>query len=621
MAEPLRLLPDNIDNYSECQDCFLEKDKILDLIDNDLLTVHFQPIYSVTDGTVYAYEALTRIKEGAQIKEGHLFNNIGDLFKSAILVNFISHLDVICRANALKCAARQGLKKAESYLCVNICPETLMDPSHLVGITDQLVEEYDLPKEKIILEITEESAINNLELFRKTVSRYRERGYKIAIDDFGAGYGGLKMLSMIEPELVKIDCHFISNIDKATVKYNLVDAIATACHRMGIKIVAEGIEREEELAIIMNMGIELLQGFYLCRPAPDLRDRPVSLPRLPTLEANACILNMEQNFMGEIAQKVVPIKPSESVSEAFHRFSNMPELRGLPVVEDNRLMGMMHRQRFLENQILGRYGYGFALNTHKKVEDLMERQFFMVETTATIQDVAQMIQIRKNDFLYDDICVTKNGKYLGTVSVMSILDAITEKSLQLARGANPISGLPGNEFIQREIEKRLSQKMHFDICYLDLDHFKPFNDHYGFERGDTVIKALAQILRDYVETEKDKFNFVGHIGGDDFIMILRPKISLPVCETIIQKFESGLSLLHGADDYQKGFYISKNRRGQEQNYNLMSLSIGIVSTEDINAKSYAQVASIATEVKKAAKMQPGSTIVKNRRISNESLES
>jgi diguanylate cyclase (GGDEF)-like protein len=154
-----------------------------------------------------------------------------------------------------------------------------------------------------------------------------------------------------------------------------------------------------------------------------------------------------------------------------------------------------------------------------------------------------------------------------------------------------------------------------------LDHFKPFNDHYGFERGDTVIKALAQILRDYIETEKDKFNFVGHIGGDDFILILRPKISLSVCETIIQKFESGLPLLHGAEDYQRGFYISQNRRGREQNYNLMSLSIGIVSTEDINAKSYAQIASIATEVKKAAKMQPGSAIVKNRRITNESLES
>ena len=87
-----------------------------------------------------------------------------------------------------------------------------------------------------------------------------------------------------------------------------------------------------------------------------------------------------------------------------------------------------------------------------------------------------------------------------------------------------------------------------------------------------------------------------------------------------KRFESGLPLLHGAEDFQKGFYISKDRRGQEQNYNLLSLSIGIVSTEDIHAKSYAQVASIATEVKKAAKMQPGSAIVKNRRITNERID-
>jgi diguanylate cyclase (GGDEF)-like protein len=275
---------------------------------------------------------------------------------------------------------------------------------------------------------------------------------------------------------------------------------------------------------------------------------------------------------------------------------------------------MLHRQRFLENQILGRYGYGFALNTNKKVEQLMERQFFMVEAAATIQDVAHMIQIRKNDFLYDDICVTKNGKYIGIVSIMSLLDAITEKSLLLARGANPLSGLPGNEFLQREIEKRLSQKMHFDICYLDLDNFKPFNDHYGFERGDVVIKTVAQILQDQIEIEKNSFNFVGHIGGDDFIMILRPQISLSLCKKIIQKFESQLPALHGILDYQNGFYVSKNRQGNEEKYNLLSVSIGIVSTEIKHAKSYGQIASIATEVKKAAKMQPGSAIVKDRRV-------
>lgn len=530
--------------------------------------------------------------------------------------DFISNLDVICRANALKYAALRGLNQTDAYICINICPETLMNPAHLVGVTDELAEEYGIPKHKIILEITEESAINDMELFKKTITHYRTRGYTIAIDDFGAGYGGLKMLSMIEPELVKIDCHFIANIDKIPVKFNLVDAIATACHRMGIKIVAEGIEREEELTIVLDMGIELLQGYYLCRPVPHLMKNPVTLPLRLAVAADGSSLNLEQNFMGDIAQRIEPILSSESVVTAFHRFSSQPELRGLPVVEDDRVKGMLHRQRFLENQMLGRYGYGFALNERKKVDHLMERKFLVVEADTTIQNVAQMIQIRKNNFLYDDICVTKNGKYVGTVSVLSILDAITERSILLARGANPLSGLPGNEFIQREIERRLSQKVHFDICYLDLDHFKPFNDHYGFERGDAVIKALAQILRDCVEPEKDHFNFVGHIGGDDFIVILRPQISVSVCESLIQTFETQLPLWHGMDDYQKGFYVAQNRRGDAENYNLLSISIGIVCTEDINARSYGQLASIATEVKKAAKLKEGSAIIKNKRLAS-----
>jgi diguanylate cyclase (GGDEF)-like protein len=606
MSNPLRLLYNNIDDLSEFHNHY--HNKLIDLIDNDLLIIYFQPIYSINNGAVYAYEALTRIKDNV------LFDNVSDLFKTAIQCDFISHLDVFCRANALKHSALQGLNQTDAYLCINICPETLMNPAHLVGITDELAEEYGISKNRIILEITEESAINDMDFFKKTITRYRSRGYTIAIDDFGAGYGGLKMLSMIEPELVKIDCHFIANIDKVPVKYNLVDAIATACHRMGIKIVAEGIERQEELAIVLDMGIELLQGYYLCRPVPCLEKNSVTLPLRFAGGAPGSSLNLEQHFMGDIAQRIAPINPSESVIKAFHRFSSQPELRGLPVVEDDRVRGMLHRQRFLENQMLGRYGYGFALNERKKVEHLMERKFILVEADATIQNVAQIIQTRKNNFLYDDICVTKNGKYVGTVSVLSILDALTEKSILLARGANPLTGLPGNESIQREIEQRLSQKIHFDICYLDLDYFKPFNDHYGFERGDAVIKGLAQILRDYLEGEKDQFNFVGHIGGDDFIMILRPQISVSVCETIIRKFEAQLPAWHGTDDYQNGFYVAKNRRGIEENYNLLSLSIGIVCTEDINARSYGQIASIATEVKKAAKLKEGSAIFKNKRL-------
>lgn len=372
------------DEYGE-----IDRQAILTLLDNNALTTHFQPIYSSKDGAVYGYEALTRIKEDG----GR--TNIGELFKKAILTNTISSLDVKCRENAISLASSLGINSSNAYLFINVCPETLMDPAHSVGITDEFAEEFGVSKEKIILEITEESAIHNYGLFNKAVTYYKKRGYKTAIDDFGAGYGGLKMLSLIEPDFIKIDRHFISDIDKATVKFNLVDSIASACHRIGIKVIAEGIEQEEELKVVMNMGIDLLQGYYLYRPSPILNGDRAEIPILHTKKVNYCSTNGEQCFIGDIAHRIDPIPPSADLTAAFNRFIKNPELRSLSVVEDDRVIGMLHRNRFLENNILGKYGYGIHLNAKKCITDIMEQPSLMVETNTTLEDVAQRLQSRK----------------------------------------------------------------------------------------------------------------------------------------------------------------------------------------------------------------------------------
>lgn len=588
----------------------IDRHTILELLDGNGLTVHYQPIFSSRDGSVFGYEALTRTTgDNRDI-------NIGDLFKKAIATKTISSLDVYCRGNAIKQASTMGLNERRAHLFINICPETLTDPAHNVGITDDLAERWNISKDKIILEITEESAIHNYSLFKQSIAYYRDRGYKIAIDDFGAGHGGLKMLSIIEPDFVKIDRHFISDIDKAMVKFNLVDSIATACHRMGIKVIAEGIERQEELGAVLNMGIELLQGYHLHRPSPMLNGDKATIPVLHSgRKLNGIHTRGEQSYIGDIAHDVEPVGPSATVMAVFNRFIENADLRGLPVVDDGRVMGILHRIKFLERQILGKYGYGFSLNSYKSVSQLMEHQFLMVEANTTLEEVARRISTRKAEFLYDDICVTRNGKYFGTVAISSLLDAMTERSLTLAKGSNPLTGLPGNESIQREIDKKLSQNMHFDVCYVDIDNFKPYNDHYGFERGDSVIRALAGIVKNAVGSfDSSSFNFVGHIGGDDFIVITRPQISIAACERIISRFESQLVDFHGAKDYGREGYISKNRKGAEETFGLLSLSIGIVSTEIYKIESYAQLASIATEVKKAAKMKDGSAIVRDKRM-------
>ena len=237
-----------------------ERSGILDIIENNALTAHFQPICSA-GRIAFGYEALARLKGNA------LFPNIADMFSASIRTGTISQLDILCRENAIREASAGLMNEKGACLFLNICPETLLSPTYRADVTDELADRWGISRGKIILEITEETAIRNYTLFENAVSHYRAKGYKIALDDFGIGYGGLKMLSVIRPDFVKIDRHFISDIDKNFVNLALVESITLLCHRLGMMVIAEGIERKEELAFTESLGIDLFQGYFMGRPA------------------------------------------------------------------------------------------------------------------------------------------------------------------------------------------------------------------------------------------------------------------------------------------------------------------------------------------------------------------
>ncbi len=586
------------------------RQRILELIDNQALTAWFQPIFSQRTGEVYGYEALTRLRHPPPQSY-----DIGTLFARAQQFDLISALDMHCRENAFRRVAELDFARHDALLYVNICPASLMHPRHRSGITDQLADAYGIAKERIVLEITEQETIRNYELFKRSVDHYRQRGYKIAIDDFGVGYGGLKMLSIIEPDYVKVDRHFISGIDTDTFKYNLVDALVTVCHKFGIIVIAEGIERTQELEVVTGFGIELLQGFLLARPAPDLvKSRmPITVaPRkaLPYRPEAA----IDVQTIGTIAKYVAPLSPDHPLLTAHQRFMADARLQGIPICDQERLVGMLCRKRFLEQQMVGPHGFGFALSTHHTIRDALAPDLLVVEATLTIEQAVQRIQSRRGLDLCDDLGVSRNGKYLGTVAIIDLLAAITQKNLQLAKGANPLSGLPGNDFIQRTLTALIQQKVSFAACYIDIDNFKPYNDNYSFDKGDTVIKTLGELIVDIVGSHgDDRLPFVGHIGGDDFIVVTRPHVAKKICQRIISEFTDLLIHLHGPQDYDAGYYSARDRQGAERHIPLLSLSIGIVNTEECRVDSYGALAFLVSGVKKTAKEEPGSAIAYNRR--------
>jgi diguanylate cyclase (GGDEF)-like protein len=181
------------------------------------------------------------------------------------------------------------------------------------------------------------------------------------------------------------------------------------------------------------------------------------------------------------------------------------------------------------------------------------------------------------------------------------------------RNANPLTGLNGNLEIQREITSRITKGIVFAVIYVDLDNFKAYNDVYGFSNGDRIIILTADIIRDQVELWGNKDDFVGHIGGDDYIIISTPDKAINICKQIIDEFDEKVLSFYNEEDRLREFITTKNRKGETDTFPLMSISLATVTNERRELNSAVEVGDIAAEVKKKLKTMAGSNYFVDRR--------
>ena len=183
---------------------------------------------------------------------------------------------------------------------------------------------------------------------------------------------------------------------------------------------------------------------------------------------------------------------------------------------------------------------------------------------------------------------------------------------------HPTTRLPGTTHIARDMQARLELGQSFAVCYADLDHFKEFNDRYGYANGDRVIRLLSGMLRDCVRGLAPG-GFVGHIGGDDFIFNLRVEHLEATCDEIVRVFDQLIPYQYTEDDRRAGYFLGKDRRGNVHRIPLMALSIGVVTNQFQQFEHTAQISELAAEMKAYAKSLPGSKYVVDRRHQSPSL--
>lgn len=223
---------------------------------------------------------------------------------------------------------------------------------------------------------------------------------------------------------------------------------------------------------------------------------------------------------------------------------------------------------------------------------------------------AHKIEILKNEVdLYVEKPIDEEILYYNIINIIRLLNS--------NRMVSPLTGLPGNVQIQAEMKKRLANKHKYTMLYIDLDNFKAYNDTYGFSKGDEIIKFTAKLISKNVMKNED--NFVGHIGGDDFVAISEDDDYEDVCQNIIAEFDTQVKKFFSEEDFARGYLEVENRKGIIEQFPITSISIGAIEVTKERFKNTLEIGEAGANVKHLAKTIFGSTYVIDRRKNREEI--
>lgn len=576
------------------------------ILERSLLTPHFMPIVAPGHEKIYGHEALIRGPEESSLHMPcALFSMANTLGKS-------KDLEVLCRKLSLEQFARQS---GQSKLFLNISPHCLLDPLYTQGTTSRFMQELGIHSNQVVIEITENLPITDYNLIAQAVDYYRARGFEVAIDDLGAGHSGLRAWFELKPDYVKLDLCFLKDITTNPLNQDFVRSLIRMAHDTGCKVVAEGIETPEVMQLLGDLQVDFMQGFYVGKPKLDILQTiehawPTtthSVKPANDQQVSAGISSQRGSTLADLVQWVKPVAPETVCHDVVEMFRTRGTLRSIPIVMDTKPKGVIFRNSFLS---LFLSAYGHSLYDRKPVASVMDAIHPIFEQDTPVEQVSQTLTSRRGELQEGDFIVTHHGQYKGMINVMDLLRRITQLQVLSARNTNPLTMLPGNGPIQETVELYLEHKEPFAIAYCDLDNFKPYNDIYGFSKGDAVIRATATALMSQLDRGKD---FLGHIGGDDFIMIIRSGDWETICRDGLAAFATMVPGFYDEEDLLAGGIRASNRKGNPTFFGLISLSIGVAIPDIERCHNYFDVATLASQAKKEAKKQEGNSLFISRR--------
>ncbi|RFO95746.1 diguanylate phosphodiesterase [Rhodoferax lacus] len=543
----------------------------------------FQPLVHLAKTGVYAHEALIRGPRGTPL------HTPDALLRAAAEENLRFEFEYA----ALVCILTQwGLLKASGRLFVNVSAGVLTQlmqtrgPGHMAELANTLGV---LPRE-LVLEITEHERVADMDQLAEAVGALRGTGIGLALDDFGDGHSSLRLWSQLKPDIVKIDRYFIKDVSTQGDKLKTIQALQQIASIFGSELVAEGIETADDLRVLRDLGIDYGQGYFLGHPdrtpmahvGPEvlrvMSERQVAVfPELSRAAVAGQIRNLSVTPAPTVSQ-------DESNDEVARIFLANAELHALAVLEGDKPIGIINRAGFMNEytklyyrEVWGRKPCALHTNLAPRI----------IEREHNIDELVGILTSQDQRYLSDGFIVTEHGRYIGLGTGDQLVRSVTETRIEAARHANPLTFLPGNIPISQHIERLLKKKVAFVACYADLNNFKPYNDYYGYWRGDEMIRLIARIAMEQCDSQRD---FLGHVGGDDFILLFQSTDWLVRCERLVAEFNERAREMFDEEARKAGGIQAEDRHGVQRFFPCTTVSIGAVT---INGSLYSRAEEIA----------------------------
>lgn len=529
----------------------------------------FQPIIHSHSGKIFAVEALIR-----NVHKTDYIDTIQNLFDLAFEEDILYEIDLLLREKAIK--KFSYIKIENLKLFYNLDNRIIYNKNFSPGNTSKILNKYNLSKNTICFELSEQGTHIEQNALSTMIQTYKKSNYQIAIDDFGIGVSGLKLLYFSEADTIKLDRFFITNIDNDSKKKLFCSSIVEMAHTMGMKVIAEGVERENEFYTCKEIGVDFIQGFLVQRPTVQIEDIEPIYKNITKLIHNDQRTDLGTFIDKKYIQYIDPLDVTTSLHGLFLYFKEHPNNTFAPIIDEYKnLLGVIYE---IDIKKISYSQYGLSLAKNNNMSSTLKKyvkKVLAVESSWGIDKTLNRFNHTKKDT--SGIFITNGDKYKGFIDLKSLLILSHKRNVEIASNQNPLTKLPGNQQIENFIHENLSKKQHqtAHMLYFDFNDFKPFNDYYGFRQGDRAILIFSELIQKKYPNDA----FIAHIGGDDFFIGMINHDFEKIFEltnNVLEEFKDTVKNLYNKADKKNGYINTYDRFNVKRKFNLLSTSCALI---------------------------------------------